>query len=66
MTNSLQWKPTPLLLRLLLALLGVGFTGIGVVIVVRFPFARGACVGALITIAVGLAGILRAVRNDAR
>lgn len=65
MTNSLQWKPTPWLLRLLLALLGVGFAGIGVVIFVRFPFARSARVGAVITIVVGLAGIARALRGDA-
>ena len=65
MTNSLQWKPTPWLLRLLLALLGVGFTGIGAVIFVRFPFARSARVAAVITIVVGLAGIARALRSDA-
>jgi uncharacterized membrane protein YgaE (UPF0421/DUF939 family) len=63
MTNSLQWKPTPLLLRLLLALLGVGFAAIGVVLFVRFPFARATRVGALVTIVVGVAGVVRAFRD---
>jgi uncharacterized membrane protein YgaE (UPF0421/DUF939 family) len=66
MTNSLQWKPTPFLLRFMLALLGFGFAAIGVVIFVRFPFARSARVGAVVTIAVGLAGLVRAVRDNAK
>lgn len=63
MTNSLQWKPTPLHLRLLLALLGVGFAVIGVAIFVRFPFARATRIGALVTIAVGFAAIVRSLRD---
>ena len=64
MTNSLEWKPTPRLMRMLLALIGVGFMGIGTAILIRFPFMRAARTGALVTIVVGLAGVVRAVRGD--
>ena len=64
MTNSLQWKPTPLLLRALLGLLGVGCIGIGGVLLARFPFARPMRVGAVITIAVGVAATMRALRGE--
>jgi hypothetical protein len=63
-TNSLEWKPTPRLMRLLLALVGVGFMGIGTAILFRFPFMRAARTGAVVTIVVGLAGVVRAVRGD--
>jgi len=64
MTNSLEWKPTPPLLRLLLALLGVGFVGIGAAILIRFPFMRSARTGAVAAIAVGLVAVVRATRGD--
>ena len=64
MTNSLEWKPTPQLLRLLLALLGVGFIGIGAAILIRFPFLRAARTGAVVTLVIGLGAVLRAVRGD--
>jgi len=65
MTNSLEWKPTPPLLRLLLALIGVGFMGIGAAILVRFPFLRTARTGAVVTLVLGLAAVVRAARGDA-
>lgn len=64
MTNSLQWKPTALHLRLLLGVLGVGFTAIGMVIFARFPFWRAMRVGALVTIGVGVAGLVLALRDQ--
>ena len=64
MTNSLEWKPTPRLMRLLLALVGVWFMWIGTAILIRFPFMRAARTGAVVTIVVGLAGVVRAVRGD--
>ena len=64
MTNSLEWKPNPPHLRLLLALLGVGFMGIGAVILIRFPFLRAARTGAVVILVLGLAAIVRAVRGD--
>lgn len=64
MTNSLGWKPTPPLLRLLLALLGVGFVGIGAAILIRFPFLRAARTGAVVTLVVGLAAVIRAARGE--
>jgi hypothetical protein len=64
MTNSLEWKPNPALLRLLLALLGVGFMGIGAAILIRFPFLRAARTGAVVTIVVGLAAVVRAARGE--
>jgi len=64
MTNSLEWKPTPRLLRLLLALLGVGFMGIGASILIRFPEWRAARTGAVVTIVVGLGAAVRAARGD--
>jgi len=51
-------------MRLLLGLIGVGFMGIGTAILIRFPFMRAARTGALVTIVVGLAGVVRAVRGD--
>ena len=63
MTNSLQWKPTALHLRLLLGLLGVGFAAIGMVIFARFPFWRAMRVGALVTIGVGVVGVVLAIRD---
>jgi len=64
MTNSLEWKPTPQLLRLLLAVLGVWFMGIGAAILVRFPLLRAARTGAVVTIVVGLGAVVRAARGD--
>lgn len=64
MTNSLEWKPTPPLMRLLLALLGVGFIGIGAAILIRFPFLRAARTGAIVTLVLGLAAVVRAARGD--
>ncbi|HEV8233336.1 MAG TPA: hypothetical protein VGP84_02020 [Gemmatimonadaceae bacterium] len=64
MTNSLEWKPTPPLMRLLLALLGVGFMGIGAAILIRFPFLRAARTGAVVTLVLGLAAVVRAARGD--
>lgn len=64
MTNSLEWKPTPPLMRLLLALLGVGFMGIGAAILIRFPFLRAARTGAIVTLVLGLAAVVRAARGD--
>ena len=63
-TNSLEWKPNPPLLRLLLALLGVGFMGIGAAILIRFPLLRAARTGAVVTIVVGLAAVVRAARGE--
>jgi hypothetical protein len=60
----LQWKPTPQLLRLLLALLGVGFIGIGAALLIRFPLLRAARTGAVVTLVVGLAAVVRAARGD--
>jgi hypothetical protein len=51
-------------MRLLLALLGIGFMGIGAAILIRFPFLRAARTGAVVTLVLGLAAVVRAARGD--
>ena len=49
---------------MLLALLGVGFMGIGAAMLIRFPQLRAARTGAVVTLAVGLGAVVRAARGD--
>jgi hypothetical protein len=51
-------------MRLLLAVLGIGFMGIGAAILIRFPFLRAARTGAVVTLVLGLAAVVRAARGD--